>query len=64
MRSAGGETAAARLRQADLTKPVVQDLLRATFEVLDPGAIPWSERQAQPAAEIAGILTAGPALVE
>jgi hypothetical protein len=47
----GANPVAIRLRQADLDKPVVQDLLRATFEILDQGAIPWSERRTQPPAE-------------
>jgi hypothetical protein len=42
--NAGANSVSIRLRQADLDKPVVQDLLRATFEILDPGAEPWSER--------------------
>jgi hypothetical protein len=33
--NAGANPVAIRLRQADLDKPVVQDLLRATFEILD-----------------------------
>jgi hypothetical protein len=49
--NAGANLVAIRLRQADLDKPVVQDLLRATFEILDQGAIPWSERHTQPPAE-------------
>jgi hypothetical protein len=47
--NAGANPVPVRLRQADLAKPVVQELLRATFEILDSGAIPWSERHAQPA---------------
>lgn len=43
--NAGANPVPIRLRQDDLAKPVVQDLLRATFEILDPGAVPWSERQ-------------------
>jgi len=39
----------------------VQDLLRAIFEILDAGAIPWSECQTQPTADAAGNATAGPA---
>jgi hypothetical protein len=49
--NAGANPVAVRLRQADLDKSVVQDLLRASFEILSPGAEPWSERQAEPAAE-------------
>ena len=48
--NAGANPVPIRLRQADLAKPVVQEFLRATFEILDPSATPWSERQAQPPA--------------
>lgn len=41
-------TSTIRLQRSDLGKPVVQELLRATFEILAPGAVPWSERQAKP----------------
>ena len=34
-----------RLRIEDLQRPVVQELLRASFEILRPGAVPWHERQ-------------------
>jgi hypothetical protein len=43
--NAGADPVPVMLRQDDLAKPVVQDLLRATFEILDHGAIAWSERQ-------------------
>jgi hypothetical protein len=43
-----------RLQKADLDKPVVRELLQATFEIPDPGAVPWSERQAQPTVDAAG----------
>jgi hypothetical protein len=33
-----------RLRIDDLQRPVVHDLLRASFEILKPGAVAWSER--------------------
>ena len=33
-----------RLRVEDLQRSVVQDLLRASFEILKPGAAAWSER--------------------
>jgi hypothetical protein len=56
--NAGANPVAIRLRQADLDKPVVQDLLRATFEILDQGAIPWSERHPQPPAETITTATA------
>jgi hypothetical protein len=49
--SAGANSVSIRLREADLDKPVVQDLLRATFEILDPGAEPWSERHRPPTAQ-------------
>jgi hypothetical protein len=44
--NAGANPVSIRLRQADLDKPSVQDLLQATFEILGPGATPWSERHA------------------
>jgi hypothetical protein len=44
--NAGANPVSIRLRQTDLDKPSVQDLLRATFEILGPGATPWSELQA------------------
>ena len=46
--NAGANPVAIRLRRPDLDKPVVQDLLRATFQILDQGATPWSERQMPP----------------
>jgi hypothetical protein len=49
--NAGANPVSIRLRRADLDKPAVQDLLRATFEILGPGAAPWSERQAEPVAD-------------
>ena len=49
--NAGANPVTIRLRQADLDKPVVQDLLKATFDILGPGAEPWSERQAEAATE-------------
>lgn len=33
-----------RLRRADLERTVVQELLRASYEILSDGAQPWSER--------------------
>jgi hypothetical protein len=44
--NAGANPVSIRLRQTDLDKPSVQDLLQATFEILGPGATPWSELQA------------------
>jgi hypothetical protein len=52
--NAGANPVPIRLQKADLTKPVVQELLRATFEILAPGATPWSERRAQPPVGEAG----------
>jgi hypothetical protein len=42
--NAGSNPISMRLRRSDLDKPVVQELLRASFEILDPGTAPWSER--------------------
>ncbi|HCU96174.1 MAG TPA: hypothetical protein DHU96_27025 [Actinobacteria bacterium] len=58
--NAGANPVPIRLRQADLAKPVVQELLRATFEILDPGAKPWSERPARPAVDAANLPTTSP----
>jgi hypothetical protein len=44
--NAGANSVSIRLRQTDLGKLSVQDLLRATFEILGPGTAPWSERRA------------------
>jgi hypothetical protein len=52
--NAGANPVPIRLQKADLTKPVVQELLRATFEILAPGATPWSERRAQPTVGVSG----------
>jgi hypothetical protein len=49
--NAGANSVSIRLREADLDKPVVQDLLRATFQILDPGAGPWPERHPPPTAQ-------------
>jgi hypothetical protein len=43
--NAGANPISVRLRRADLDKPQVQELLRASFEILEPGASPFSERQ-------------------
>jgi hypothetical protein len=59
--NAGANPVPIRLRQADLVKPVVQELLRATFQILDAGAPPWSERHARPATDAAGTTTTSPA---
>lgn len=39
-------------RQVDLAKPVVQELLRATFEIVEPGTTPWSERRVKPSIDV------------
>jgi hypothetical protein len=52
--NAGANPVPIRLRKEDLAKPVVQDLLRATFQILDLGAVPWSERQAETLEQTAG----------
>jgi len=43
---AGAHPVVVRLRRDDIPKPAVQELLRASFEILEHGAIPWSERHA------------------
>ena len=35
-----------RLRRADLELPIVQQILRASYEILQAGAQPWSQRNA------------------
>jgi hypothetical protein len=57
--NAGANPVPIRLQKADLDKPFVQELLRATFEILAPGATPWSERQAQFVADASGTATNG-----
>jgi hypothetical protein len=42
--NAGANPIFVRLRTKDLAKPSVQGFLRATFEILEPEALPWSER--------------------
>jgi hypothetical protein len=42
--NAGSNPISMRLRRSDLDRPVVQKLLRASFEILEPGMAPWSER--------------------
>jgi hypothetical protein len=46
--NAGSNPISMRLRRSDLEKPVVQELLRASFEILEPGIAPWSERRSSP----------------
>ena len=36
------------LTKADLEKPEVRELLRASYEITDEDAVPWSDRQAPP----------------
>jgi hypothetical protein len=55
--NAGANPVPVRLRQADLARPVIQELLRATFAILHAAAVPWSERQAQPFAPAGGDAT-------
>lgn len=42
--NAGANPVSIRLTRADIYKPAVQELLRATFSILDANATPWSER--------------------
>jgi hypothetical protein len=58
--NAGANPVPVRLRQADLAKSVVQELLKATFAILDTAAIPWSKRQAQPDTPAGGDATDAP----
>jgi hypothetical protein len=41
--NAGANPITLRLRTADLSDPVVQDLLSATYRAVQPGASPWSQ---------------------
>jgi hypothetical protein len=50
--NAGANPVSIRLRRSDLDKEPVQELLRASFEILEAGASPFSEHQ--PAASIGG----------
>lgn len=45
--NAGANPIALRLRTSDLSEPVVQDLLEATYRAVQPGAIPWSQRSGE-----------------
>jgi hypothetical protein len=58
--NAGANPIALRLRRADLTKETVQRLLRATFEILEPSAAPFSERSAGIIGELATLESASP----
>src|SRR5262249_40167758 len=42
--NAGANPIGVRLTSSDLDKAGVQELLRASFDILDVGATPWSER--------------------
>jgi hypothetical protein len=42
--NAGANPIALRLRSSDLSDPVVQDFLAATYRAVQPGASPWSQR--------------------
>jgi len=57
--NAGANPVPIRLRTADIAKPVVQELLRATFQILASGAMPWSERHEQPAIDATTAATTG-----
>jgi hypothetical protein len=43
--NAGSNPVAVTLTRADINKPEVRDFLRATFHILDHGAVPWSQSQ-------------------
>lgn len=49
--NAGSNPISLALRSADLTKPEVMDLLRASFRALDAGGLSWSETRGSAAAE-------------
>ena len=55
--NAGSNPVSLRLRRSDLEKPLVQELLRASFEALAPGTPPWSERHPQVALDDSLALT-------
>lgn len=42
--NAGSNPISVRLQAGDLDDPIVQELLRATFKAVKPGATPWSQR--------------------
>jgi hypothetical protein len=46
--NAKANPSAIRLRRENLDRPVVQELLRGSYEILRDGAQPWSERAAAP----------------
>jgi hypothetical protein len=43
--NAGANPISIRLTRTDINAAPVQELLRASFEILEPAAIPWSERR-------------------
>lgn len=51
-----------RLRREDLDRPVVQELLRASYEILRDGALAWSERAGIPRAEDTAAASGDPVL--
>ena len=53
--NAGANPIGLRLVDADLQRPVVQELLRASHAALGPGADPWSERVAATAVETSAV---------
>lgn len=52
--NAGSNPVSVRLRRGDLAKPAVQELLRASFAILENGAETWSERNPIARASTAG----------
>ncbi len=53
-----------RLRRVDLELPIVQQVLRASYEILQAGARPWSQRNAATATDesvAGGAVTSAPA---
>lgn len=46
--NAGANPISVRLTNSDLEKPQVQELLQATFEILEVGTVAWSERNPAP----------------
>jgi hypothetical protein len=60
--NAGANPIYLRLRHTDLSKQPVQDLLRASFEILADGATPWSERAIQTLAATAATHAPAPSV--
>lgn len=46
--NAGANPITVRLAAADIARPEVQNLLRASFEILTKGSGPWSEKESSP----------------